>query len=207
MEQNLILNNFSEPVTALADTPALAAAELKRRFQAPAEELRQVHNALAEQHNALHEKVEGIVAQTYGGTIHESMLDSLLATKINGKADQSALEEETAAREAIDETIAELCRVCYGTYVGDGEEYRTISLPFTPKVVFLIADSGYITTDTGRWGGLAFDNAPLIYTITNGYSHDLIRICDHGFIVSKGISESTTKTNNSSTTYRYFALA
>lgn len=93
MNENLTLSTFAEPITGLADTPALSAAELKRRFQAPAEELRQVHNALAESHAALDEKVEGIIAETYGGTIHENMLDVPLSTKINAKAEQNDMAE------------------------------------------------------------------------------------------------------------------
>lgn len=206
MNQNFTLPAFAEPITALPDTPQCPASELKRRLQAPAEELRQAHNALAKEHAALDEKVEGIVAETYGGTIHESMLDTPLTEKLNAKADQSALEAETAARQSTDERVAQLCEVCYGTYTGDGTEYRTIELPFTPKVVFLITENGYITNDSGRWGGLAMDTAPLIYKVSNGYTHDLIRICEGGFTVSKATGETTTRTNYINTVYRYFAL-
>lgn len=89
MNENLTLSTFAEPITGLADTPALSAAELKRRFQAPAEELRQAHNALAEAHAALDEKVEGIVAETYGGTIHESMLDVRFRRKSTPKPNRA----------------------------------------------------------------------------------------------------------------------
>lgn len=175
MEQNLILNSFSEPVTALADTPALAASELKRRFQAPAEELRQVHNALAEQHTALEEKVEGIVAQTYGGTIHESMLDSELSSKINGKADQNDME---TLQNTVSEHTTQLelkCGLVMGTYTGNGDDSQDITLGFRPKAV-LVMYRGNQTWSTGNqiYGGLSID----------GSNASGIEITDTGFQVT-----------------------
>ena len=76
----------------------MRSIELKRRFQAPADEVREAHNALAEAHEALDTKVEGIVTETFVGAIHESMFDEDLTDKLNGKADQTALEDEIQAR-------------------------------------------------------------------------------------------------------------
>ena len=75
MNTNYTIPAFAEPITSLPDTPTCAAAELKRRFQAPADEVREAHTALAEAPEPLDEKVEGIVTETFAGAIHESMFD------------------------------------------------------------------------------------------------------------------------------------
>lgn len=198
--ENFVIHEFAEPVTALADTPACTAAELKRRFQAPAEELRQVHNALAAAHSALDEKVEGIVAQTYGGTIHESMLDAPLAQKINSHALDSDVQH-------MQTVLAGKCRVCSGLYVGDGAEFRTIDTGFTPDVVILTTEFGQMESDHDYYGGIASTDAPLVYSNSNsGYSHDLIRLTERGFIVSYASGVHIIRTNYADTKYRYVAF-
>lgn len=197
MSENLILDRFAEPVTALADTPALAAAELKRRFQAPAEELRQVHNALAEQHAALEDKVEGIVTETYGGTIHESMLDTPLAAQINAKAEQSALEAEAAARETLAQTVAQKCEVYFGTYTGDGAASRQIPLSFTPQALLVFKDSG---NPSDGYGGLAF---PGYNVNTNGTS---LEIVENGFMVYYKSTGGLPHTNANNADYYFIAF-
>lgn len=158
MNENLTLSTFAEPITGLADTPALSAAELKRRFQAPAEELRQAHNALAEAHAALDEKVEGIVAEAYGGTIHESMLDVPLSTKINAKAEQSDMAEVQEGISAMQTSLACKCELYCGSYTGDGAAAQDITLGFRPKAVLVMCD-GYQTSATGsiHYGGLSIE--------------------------------------------------
>lgn len=181
MSKNLILDRFAEPVTALADTPALAAAELKRRFQAPAEELRQVHNALAEQHAALEDKVEGIVTETYGGTIHESMLDTPLAAKINAKAEQSDMV-------AVQTALAGKCGVAIGTYDGDGAESQFINLGFTPAAVLVVSPMGrmYSVSSIGGAyydGGLALPGHPVSVTDYNSNTYMIFEVTEGGFTV------------------------
>lgn len=181
MSKNLILDRFAEPVTALADTPALAAAELKRRFQAPAEELRQVHNALAEQHAALEDKVEGIVTETYGGTIHESMLDAPLAAKINAKAEQSDMV-------AVQTALAGKCGVVIGTYDGDGAESQFINLGFTPAAVLVVSPMGRmysVSSSGGAYydGGLALPGKLVTVTDYNANTYKILEIAEGGFIV------------------------
>ena len=194
MSENLILDRFAEPITALADTPALAAAELKRRFQAPAEELRQVHNALAEQHAALEDKVEGIVTETYGGTIHESMLDTPLAAKINGKAAQSDME---TLQNTVSGHTAQLelkCGLTTGTYTGNGEATQDIKLGFRHKAV-LVMYNGNQTWSTGDqiYGGLSID----------GRNAAGIEITDTGFQVKYS---GYVYLNRSSYSFSYLAF-
>ena len=124
MNQNFTLPAFAEPITGLPDTPTCAADELKRRFQAPADEVREAHNALAEAHQTLDEKVEGIVTETFAGAIHESMFDDELSQKLNGKAEQTALRAEITARisgdTALQSSLQQKCEAYFGTYTGDG---------------------------------------------------------------------------------------
>ena len=158
MNENLTLSTFAEPITGLADTPELSAADLKRRFQAPTEELRQAHNALAEAHAALDEKVEDIIAETYGGTIHENMLDVPLSTKINAKAEQSDMAEVQEEISAMQTSLACKCELYCGAYTGDGAAAQDITLGFRPKAV-LVMCGGYQTSATGslHYGGLSIE--------------------------------------------------
>lgn len=50
MNQNDTLPAFAAPITSLPETPTCEAAELKSRFQAPEDEVREVHNVLAKAH-------------------------------------------------------------------------------------------------------------------------------------------------------------
>ena len=147
MNENYTIPAVAEPITELPDTPGLTAAELKRRFQAPADEVRLAHNALAE-------CVEGITSATYPDTVTEDMLTDALADKINGKAEQSDLDAETAAREQTAEQVENLqtqvqtkCRCVVGTFTVDSSTENLSSIPihlgFTPKAVLLIADRRY----------------------------------------------------------------
>ena len=95
MEIRHVITEFIEPITALPTDPQLAPEELKRRLQAPAEELRAAHNALAKE-------VGGIADATYPDTVTEAMLTPEVRETIAAKAEQSALEAETAARESAD---------------------------------------------------------------------------------------------------------
>ncbi|MDR3766907.1 MAG: hypothetical protein Q3Y08_07765 [Butyricicoccus sp.] len=183
MNTNYTIPAFAEPITSLPDTPTCTAAELKRRFQAPADEVREAHNALAEAHEALDAKVEGIVTETFAGAIHESMFDEALTEKLNGKAEQTALDTEAAAREAGDaalsgrlttnETLtAQKCEVYFGTYTpSQTEDTDYIELGFQPKAVLLLArypEGNYVY--------------PIRLALPN-VSHDDVRIYSNGFAV------------------------
>ena len=134
----------------------LSAAELKHRFQAPSDELREVHNALAK-------TVQGITDATYPETVSESMLTEDLAGKINGKAEQrdmTAVQKDVALHT---QQISGLCSLHFGTYTGNGAESREIDLGFAPKAV-LVLYQGYQSYSNGgmHYGGLSVvrKNAP-----------------------------------------------
>lgn len=212
MNQNFTLPAFAEPITGLPDTPTCAADELKRRFQAPADEVREAHNALAEAHQTLDEKVEGIVTETFSGTIHESMFDEALAEKLNGKAEQTALRAEITARisgdTALQSSLQQKCEVYFGTYTGDGTENRVISLGFTPKAVLLLKADGRTYYERHYYGGLAFTDNPVTVSISQS-DYDVVKIVTNGFQVTyyyHSNSYTGAESNASGETYFYLAF-
>ena len=204
-----------KPIAALADVPQLSAEALKQYFDGNAEALRLSVNGLADDGTALDAKVEGIVTQTYSGTIHESMLDESLAEKLNAKADQSALadaiSEATAAREQADtDLLAEVqlrAVLQVGSYTGDGTANRVINLGYQPKAVLLTSESGITTyLYSGAYycfGGLALPGVPVY---TNGdTSRVALTIVSNGFQVTC-VSNQYLYTNQTNNLYRYLAL-
>ena len=208
MNQNFTLPTFAEPITGLPDTPTCEAAELKRRFQAPADEVRVAHNALAEAHEKLDTKVEGIVTETFAGAIHESMFDEELTEKLNSKAEQTSLDtvdNRLAAAESTLQTqanqIAQRCQIYIGTYTGDGTESKTISLGFRPKAVIVYCE-GYIGYNDGRiQGGLILDGTPL--TFSSSYQ-PAAEITSNGFTVRS--NDQRHQMNINQVFYSYLAF-
>lgn len=207
MNQNFTVPAFAEPITSLPDTPTCEAAELKRRFQAPADEVREAHNALAQAHEELDIKVEGIVTETFVGAIHESMLDGDLTEKLNGKADQTALDaqiqalstEESNRMKAdnvLQTQIAAKCAIVTGTYTGTGlDKTQTISLGFRPKAV-LVASA--------RWSGNYYDPQMMNLAI-DGMNADNICITSNGF-EAKLYFNVNSAGNVDETIFRYIAF-
>ncbi|MDR3767420.1 MAG: hypothetical protein Q3Y08_10375 [Butyricicoccus sp.] len=205
MNTNYTIPAFAEPITSLPDTPTCEAAELKRRFQAPADEVREAHNALAK-------CVEGITSATYPDTVTEDMLTEALANKINGKAEQAdltaAIDTLEAADAATQTQIAAKCEAYFGTYTGDGTENRVISLGFTPKAVLLLKADGRTYYDRHYYGGLAFTDNPVTVSISQS-NYDVVKIVANGFQVTYYYhpnSSSGAESNASGETYFYLAF-
>ncbi len=191
MENNFTLPAFAEPITTLPDTPNLSASELKRRFQAPSEELREVHNALAK-------AVQGITDATYPETVSESMLTADLAGKINGKAEQTALDAAETRVSALETDLPRKCEVYCGTYTGNGAYPRNIDLGFQPKAVFVTNMSGYMSYSANGnpyyYGGLALAEQ----------KSALFEILENGFQICK--VSGNVNTNNSGSKYLFLAF-
>ena len=200
MNQNFTLPAFAEPITSLPDTPTCAADELKRRFQAPADEVREAHNALAEAHEQLDEKVESIVGETFVGLIDESMLNEELAEKLNNKADQTALDaaksENEAAHTGFQTTITAKCEVVTGSYNGSGENNtKMISLGFTPKAVLVASRT---------WTG-DYHNPQRMNLAVTGINAENVSIVTSGLQVRKYFNLSTEDSVDDCP-YRYIAF-
>ena len=98
----------------------------------------------------------------------------------------------------------------YGTYTGDGQEARTISLGTTPKWVLVFDSEGKTQEKSSNAativGGLALAGNPSGYINVNQYA---IEIVDGGFkVVNKTYSGSGSYqtyfwTNHANYSYRY----
>ena len=169
------ITSFQHKIADLADQPTLPPDELKSRFDACPEELRQSLNAVCDDAARLEARVEGIVVDTFGDTIDKEMLSDELAAELDAKATQTALSAEAAARESADdaldtrltanETLTALkCQPFCGTYTGDGQAERHIELGFQPKAVLVMLQSGQSYFDNISreicYGGMAFPGTP-----------------------------------------------
>ena len=165
MNETNTLDAFAEPITALPTQPSLPPEELKRRLQAPADEVRLAHNALASSHERLDDRVSCIIAQTFGDSIDKSMLSTELKREIDNKAAQTDLANEITARQAIDAAVAQKCEAYFGQYTGDGAASQFIDLGFTPQAVLVFNAEGKTCTGFNYYnytGGLALPGAPVI---------------------------------------------
>ena len=198
---------FAHRVSDLPDEPQIPAADLKSRFDACPEELRQSLNAVCDDAARLEARVEGIVVDTFGDTIDKEMLSDELAAELDGKATQSALSAESAARESADDALdtrltaaetalPEKAECYFGSYTGNGAASRTISLGFTPKAVLVMEADGFTCLHyNGKYssGGLATPSqpeekeyGPIVEVVDNGfkvyYSGDNIRANQSGLL-------------------------
>lgn len=88
-----------------------------------------------------------------------------------------------------------------GTYSGNNSSSRKINLPFTPKIVLIMATGSTVGKEGGFWGGLALNNKNA--TTWNG---DItISVSYLGFIVYQDAGR-TVRTNDSGYTYTYVAF-
>ena len=156
---------FTHKITDLPDQPNLPADELKARFDSSPEELRQAHNALCDDADRLDNRVSGIIAETFGDAIPKSMLSDELQDELDGFAD------------SIETLDAQKCEVYFGTYTGNGQSDRTISVGFQPKAVLVIDPvTDTSTTERLNFCGLGLQGNPVS-------SH--VQINANGFFISR----------------------
>ena len=102
-------------------------------------------------------------------------------------------------------------RIVFGTYVGDGAETRTITLDFTPRIVYLCNNNGWVYSAGSNYrsffGGLFFQQAPII----DEYQNIIHQIVANGFTVrcKEDTSHSHIQgyfSNENGQTYRYVAI-
>lgn len=200
MNEDYTLTTFAEPITALADDPQLPPDEMKRRLQAPADELLEAHNALAR-------TVKGITDATYPDTVTRAMLTQDVRDELDGKAAQAALTAEQTARESADDALdtrletaenalSTKCEVYFGTYnPSSGQQTDQINLGFQPKGLIMFPQQ--ITRDWSWlwmiWPGAQSDS-------TGPYQR--IRFNANGFVVDWWSDRSST----GMVPYRYLAF-
>ena len=125
------ITQFQHRIADLPDEPQLPATELKARFDACPEELRQSLNAVCDDAARLEARVEGIVVDTFGDTIDKEMLSDELVAELDAKATQT--EVDTKMNKAD---------LYLGTYTGDGVYPREINLGFAPRLVYVMRADG-----------------------------------------------------------------
>ena len=151
---------FAHKIADLPDEPQIPAADLKSRFDACPEELRQSLNAVCDDAARLEARVEGIVVDTFGDTIDKEMLSDELAADVAWKSD-----------------------LYYGFYTGDGVYPRTITLGFTPKMVYVVRASGQAISTS-------YICACLVLPETNEEENNIpAKIVDDGFALYQTVGE------------------
>ena len=216
------ITQFTHRISELADQPNMPADELKARFDACPEELRQSVNGICDDAQTLSNKVDGLVIETFEGVIEKSMLSESLADELDAKATQTALAAEQTARESADSSlgsrlstaestitthtsqIAQKCQIYYGTYTGDGASSRDISLGFTPKAVLTVRD-GCMFSDTYGTAALALNGTPA-YIANGSGTFTALTILSNGFRVYYTNGQTDIQTNRSGTRYIYLAF-
>ena len=157
---------FTHKIADLPDEPQIPAAELKSRFDACPEELRQSLNAVCDDAARLEARVEGIVVDTFGDTIDKEMLSDELAAELDGKATKTeltgAVDTLEQADDALAQQIAQKCEVVIGSYVGNSASQQEIELGFAPLAVIVVSQRGSLyESRLGRgYGGFALPDSP-----------------------------------------------
>ena len=196
------ITQFQHKIADLADQPTLPPAELKSRFDACPEELRQSLNAVCDDAARLEARVEGIVVDTFGDTIDKEMLSDELAAELDGKATQSALSAAVEVLEqadgALESQILTKCQACIGSYTGNSEESQMISLGVTPKAVLIASSDGMFRNGDFKYGGIAIQGSPSTYS-----GQTMIEIVENGFKVYYNNSKYVQVNSG---TRRYIAL-
>ena len=148
---------FAHKIADLPDEPQLPAADLKSRFDACPEELRQSLNAVCDDADRLEARVEGIIVDTFGDTIDKEMLSDELAAELDGMAD--GIE---ALGDSLDQLDTQKCEVYFGTYTGNEAFGRHVDVGFAAKAV-LIVDVYATNESTGQFTycGLGLQGNPL----------------------------------------------
>lgn len=193
--QDCSLSAFQEPITALDNQPVMDPGELKRRFQAPADEVRQAHNDLCRQVEALSGIVNGLIAQTFTGAVDESMLDEVLTQKINGKADSTSLEQSNEQIAQLFDALDEKSGVLAGKYIGDGATQRTIELGVQPTAVLVMQDGIRMYVNGIGYGALA---------VTGSSAYGYMTLTEKGFSINMTSTKCALNVSNS--VYNYIAV-
>ena len=189
------IEKFQQTISALPDTPNLSAAELKRRFDACPEELRTALTGVCDDGAALEKRMDAYRAETFEGEITRDMLTPAVRDELSGKAEQTALAAETAAREKTDAAVAQKCECYFGSYTGDGAANKTIALGFEPKAVLVFSPMGrtYSVKQYGGAvydGGLALPGKPVTVTTYEGKTYQILETAKNGFTVYKNEYET-----------------
>ena len=112
-----------------------------------------------------------------------------------------------AALQEINALAAGRADLVTGTYTGNGAASRTISLGFTPKAVLLLLATGHMSDAYigYRYGGLAFESAPVTTDWESAGGVPVLNIVSDGFQIYYDYDEDVF-TNYDKYISRYLAL-
>ncbi|MDR3766406.1 MAG: hypothetical protein Q3Y08_05150, partial [Butyricicoccus sp.] len=155
---------FQNRISDLPDTPMLTATELKARFDACPEELRQALNGVCDDSKVLEDRIDAYRAQTFTGEITREMLSSAVQTELDGKASQAALDaaetDNIAAHTEFQSQIMSKCEVVIGSFTpANAEEEDVITLGFQPRMVILCPRCPWVD-DIKAYFGIAMPGLP-----------------------------------------------
>ena len=171
------ITRFTHRIADLPDQPTLAPQELKQRCDSAPEELRTALNGVCDDAERLDSRVSGIVERTFGDAIPKSMLAEELQSEIDAKM-----------------TAADLY---FGSYIGDKEFPREITLGFSPKMLFVMRADG-MTGSTGyTYQYLAFPGS-------GQNEYDYCQLTETGFRLVTGGGRNVL--NSANIKYVYLAL-
>ena len=120
---------------------------------------------------------------------------------------ENAAKSEVSTRQSTDSSLQSQvsalslgkCEVIAGTYVGDSQPVRLISLGRKPKAVYVCSSSGLIKISSAFYGGLALENAP-----AGEADHPAVTITDQGFQVYFSSAEQYNIMTNFKDTLCYY---
>ena len=106
------------------------------------------------------------------------------------------------AFQTLDTAVSGKSSIVFGTFSGDGTTERTVTLGFTPRIVYTCTrwgTAGQITGSEYCYGGLAEREHPVVFR-----SENCIEIVSGGFVVRA--PDDYTRTNCSNEVYYYIAV-
>ena len=142
-------------------------------------------------------KVDAALAKLQAEKADRTTADDL-QTQVNARATTSALNS------AVSNLQSQLDgKIVVGTYQGDNQNTRFISLGFTPKMVFVIPNHAELVNTGRRRGGLALEGSPC-----QDSNRKVVEIVTGGFnVFYTGTSyTSDIMANYDGFTYHYFAV-
>ena len=119
--------------------------------------------------------------------------------------DRVTREDFNADNAAIDAALSGKPTLVTGSYVGDGSLTRTISLGFTPKIIFLTQRGGTKEGAEGYLTNMGFALTGLAMYTSGGFNYPALAIVDGGFKVSQSTGYNNG-TNASGGVYYYIAV-
>ena len=119
------------------------------------------------------------------------------------KSDRVLMDDFNADNQKIDAALGEKIGAVFGIYTGDGTATQTVSLGFTPKLLYTCSQggiAGYNSGSTYCYGGLAAPGHP----VRREGSVPAVEIIDGGFRVTQ--SNDYNRVNLANVVYHYAAF-